>query len=60
MDIIIRFFDAVYNEVKVWYLDLRVTGHLSHQDLFEQCSSVLLKLDCNKIFQISMDGPSVV
>ena len=54
MDIIIRFFDSVYNEVKILYLDLRATGLSSHRDLFEQYSSVIFKLDLKKYFKYQL------
>ena len=59
MDILIRYFDHVENRVKVRYLDSKFFGHATHQDLFIQFMQVLFKLDTNKIFQVSMDGPIV-
>ena len=59
MDILVRFFDSITCNVKVRYLDSRFLGHSTHQDLYDQFSNAILKLDSNKIFQISMDGPSV-
>ena len=59
MDILIRYFDHIENRVKVCYLDSKIFGHATHQDLFIQFMQVLFKLDTNKIFQVSMDGPIV-
>ena len=59
MDILIRYFDHVEDRVKVCYLDSKFFGHATHQDFFIQFMQALFKLDNNKIFQVSMDGPIV-
>ena len=59
MDILIRHFDYIENRVKVCYLDSKCFGDATHQDLFIQFMQVLFKLDTNKSFQVSMDGPIV-
>ena len=52
--------------MNVHYLDSNIIitcslffGHATHQDLFTQLTQALFKLDTNKIFQVSMDGPNV-
>ena len=57
MDILIRYFDHVENRVKVRYLDSTFFGHAALQDLFIQFTQALLKLDTNKMLQVSTDGP---
>ena len=59
MDILIRYFDHVENRVKVRYLDSKFFEHVMYQDLFIQFTQGLFKLDTNKMFQVSMDGPIV-
>ena len=59
MDILIRYFHHVEDRVKVRYLDSKFFGHATHQDFFIQFMQALFKLDNNKIFQVSMDGPIV-
>ena len=59
MDILIRYFHHVEDRVKVRYLDSKFFGRATHQDLFIQFTQALFKLDTNKIFQVSMDGPIV-
>ena len=56
-DILIRYFDHVENRVKVRYLDSTFFGHAALQDLFIQFTQALLKLDTNKMLQVSTDGP---
>ena len=58
MDILVRYFDSIDRKVRVRYLDSKVLGHSAHQDLFDHFSSAIMKLNSNKIYQISMDGPS--
>ena len=52
--------------MNVHYLDSNIFitcslffGHATHQDLFTQLTQALFKLDINKMFQVSMDGPNV-
>ena len=45
--------------MKIRYLDSKFLGHATHQDLFIQFTQELFKLDTNKMFQVSMDGPTV-
>ena len=52
-------FDHVEHRVKVHYLDSKFFGHATHQGLFIQFMQALFKLDTNKMFQMSMDGPIV-
>ncbi|XP_057299676.1 uncharacterized protein LOC130630266 [Hydractinia symbiolongicarpus] len=59
MDVLVRFFDPVDDKVKICYLDSSFLGHSAHQDLFSHFTKTLGKLDPNKMFQVSMDGPSV-
>ena len=59
MDILIRYFDHVEDRVKVRYLDSKFFRRATHQDLFIQFTQALFKLDTNKMFQVSMDGPIV-
>ena len=58
MDILIRYFDHVENRVKVRYLDPNFFEHATH-DLFIQYTQALFKLDTNKMFQVSLNGPIV-
>ena len=59
MDTLIRYFDHVENRVKVRYLESKFFEHATHEDLFIQFMQALFKLDTNKMFQVSMDGPIV-
>ena len=59
MDILIRYFDHVENRVKVRYLDSKYFEHATHHDLFIQFTQGLFKLDTNKMFQVSLNGPIV-
>ena len=59
MEILIRYFDHVEDRVKICYLDSKIFGHATHQDLFIQFTQALFKLDTNKTFQVSVDGPIV-
>ena len=59
MDILIRYFDHVEDSLTVRYLELKLFGHTTNQDLFIQITQALFKLDTNKMFQVSMDGPIV-
>ena len=59
MDILVRYFDSIDHKVRVRYLDSKFLGHSAHQDLFDHFSSAIMKLNSNKIYQISMDRPSV-
>ena len=59
MAIQIRYFDRVENRVKGRCLDSKCFGHATHQDLFIQFTQAPYKLDTNKMFQVSMDGPIV-
>ena len=45
--------------MNVHYLDSNFFGHATHQDLFTQLTQALFKLDTNKMFQVSLDGPNV-
>ena len=47
MDILVRFFDSIICKVKVRYLDSIFLGHSTHQDLYDQFSNAILKLDSN-------------
>ena len=49
MDILIRYFDHEENRVKVRYLDSKIFGHATHQDLFIQFMQALFKLDTKKM-----------
>ena len=50
---------SLKNKVIVWYLDSWLLGDSNLQDWSEQYSSMVVKLDLNEIFQISMNGPSL-
>ena len=58
MDVVIRYFYHEENRVKDRYLD-SLFGHATHQDLFIQFTQTLFKLDTNKMFQVSIDRPTV-
>ena len=59
MDILIRYFDCLENRMKVHYLDSKLFGHATHQNLFIQYTQALFKLDTSKMLQVSVDGPIV-
>ena len=50
MDILIRNFDHVEDSVKVRYVDSKIFGHATHQDLFIHFTQALFKVDTNKMF----------
>lgn len=55
---ILDFFYPVENKIKVCYLDSKFLGQSTHSNLFHQFMQAVSKLDSNKMYQISMDGPS--
>ena len=59
MDIGIRFRSQEAKQVEVRYWDSQFLGHSTSDDLLENFNKSLAGLDLSKIFQISMDGPSV-
>ena len=59
MDILIKHLDHVEDRMKVRYLYSKIFGHATYQDLFIQFTQALFKLDTNKMFQVSLDGPIV-
>jgi len=59
MDIILRFWDMMENQVKIRYWDSAFFGHAKHDDLLKQFQNATKDLDHKKLYQISMDGPKV-
>ena len=59
MDIIIRFFNNSTNRVDVRYWNSNFFGHGTSIDLHREFSNWIEQLDTSKMYQISMDGPSV-
>ena len=59
MDILVRYFDDIENMVKVRYLTSNFMGHSTHADLYREFRNALKEFGCNKLPQISMDGPKV-
>ena len=59
MDILIRYFDSTENLVKTRFYDSRFLGHSTHSDLLEHFNDMIKELNPNKLYQISMDEPSV-
>ena len=59
MDILIRYFDSSENLVKTSFYDSRFLGHSTHSDLLEHFNDTIKELNPNKLYQISMDEPSV-
>ena len=55
MDVLIRFFYAKDNEVKIRYLDSQYLSHSTHSDLIRGYNEAVKDLEV----QISMDGPNV-
>ena len=58
MDILFRFYDTVEDRGKVPYFDSEFLEHSTHSNLFDQFMQAVSKLDSNKMYQISIDGPS--
>ena len=59
MDVYVRYFDSVKNEVKVKYLGSSFMGYTTHDDLVKHFSPLLEPLDMKHMYHISMDGLSV-
>ena len=59
MDVIVRYWHINGNTVKVRYWDSAFFGYAKHDDLFKQLNEATKELDQQKLYQISMDGPSV-
>lgn len=59
MDLYVRFWDTIENEVKVRYWNSTFFGHGRHQDLLQHFSEVTKELNPGHLYQISMDGPNV-
>jgi hypothetical protein len=59
MDIHIRFFDNLCGKVNTRYLGSQFLGHATANDLVDKFVAAMKDLNCRKLIQISMDGPSV-
>ena len=59
MDIVLRYWDTVDNEVKVRYWDSKFLRHTAHLHLLRHFNNSLEGIDISKVIQISMDGPDV-
>lgn len=61
MDLIVRYWDSIKDEVATRYLTSTFLGHARARDLLEAFKSSItdLGLRCDRIIQISMDGPNV-
>ena len=58
MDIVVRYFDTD-SKVVVRYLDSSFLGYGTHLDILRDFNEAAANLNPSKIFQVSMDGPSV-
>ena len=59
MDLLIRYWDTVDQEVKVRFWDAKFLGHATHQDLLATFNEATGSLNMSKMIQLSMDGPAV-
>ena len=59
MDVIVRYWDINGYTAKVRCWNSAFFGHATHDDLFKQLNEAAKELDQQKLYQISMDGPSV-
>ena len=59
MDIVVQYFDTSDNKVVVRYWDSSFLGHGTHLDILRHFNEATANLNPSKIFQVSMDGPSV-
>ena len=59
MDLLIRYWDTVDQEVKVRFWDVKFLGHATHQDLLATFNEATGSLNMSKMIQLSMDGPAV-
>ena len=59
MDLYVRFWESVSNRVKTRYFGSSFLGHTTLQDLCSHFIDVTKDLNSTRLYQISMDGPSV-
>ena len=59
MDIHVRFYDKDVGRVSTRYLGSQFLGHATADDLLDKFLAALKELRCDRVVQISMDGPSV-
>src|SRR5258706_98186 len=59
MDIHIRFLDNLCGNVSTRYLGSQFLGHATANDLVDKFVDAMKDLNCRKLIQISMNGPSV-
>ena len=59
MDRYVRFWESVSNRVKTRYFGSSFLGHTTLQDLCSHFIDVTKDLNSTRLYQISMDGPSV-
>ena len=59
MDVIIRYWDNVDMEMKVWFCNASMLGYATNIDLLEHFNASISTLDSTKLIHVSMDGHSV-
>ena len=59
MDFYVRFWESVSNRVETRYFGSSFLGHTTHQDLCSLFIDVTKDLNSTRLYQISVDGPSV-
>ena len=58
LDLVIRFWDEVNNQVKNRYWDSDFIGHSTAAEILKHFKGGTEKLDDSKMIQVSMDGPA--
>lgn len=59
LDIHVRFWDPLENEVRTKYFDSAFLGHSTSEDLVSNLYAIVKNFSLPKLLQISMDGPNV-
>ena len=59
MDLHVRYWDCVKNEVVTRYYSSQFLGKASAQDVYEKFTKCCPVLDVNKLLQVSSGGPNV-
>ena len=59
MDCLVRYWDHVYNSVKVCFWKSSYLGHATHKDLQYKSGTSISSLNLSKMIQVSRDGPNV-
>ena len=55
----VHYWDRIENRVKVRYYDCTFLGYGTHLDLLSHFKSITNGLPSSKVYQVSVDGPSV-